>query len=104
MSDDIGQLFFEGSMGTPTTNKAIYERENPVDSAEEFDAPIRLVHGGSDERVPVDQSRQFVTALPEGVDASLTVYPDAGHVFTDPSTKTEAYIAIGDFFAKTLGE
>lgn len=104
MSDDIGQLFFKGSMGTPATNKAIYERENPVDAAEEFDAPIRLVHGGSDERVPVDQSRQFVTALPEGVDASLTVYPDAGHVFTDPSTKTEAYIAIGDFFAETLGE
>lgn len=104
MADDIGRLFFEASMGTRETNEAIYERKNPVDSAEDFDIPIRLFHGESDKRVPVDQSRRFVTALPEEADASLTVYPDTGHVFTDPDTKTEAYTAIGDFFAETLSK
>jgi dienelactone hydrolase len=55
--------------------------------------PVRLFHGMADDYNPVGACRDYVQRLADaGNDVALTEYPDARHVFDDPSLKAEVPI------------
>ena len=55
----------EKYLGTPEENPDLYEERSPVTHVENVDAPLFVVHGVNDRRVPVSQARIFREALEE---------------------------------------
>jgi dienelactone hydrolase len=56
-----------------------------IDDTDVNDRPIRLLHGGADDYVPVTPCRVYVEHLRAvGKDVQITEYPDAHHVFDNP--------------------
>lgn len=55
-----------------------YDELNQIANADEFDAPILLLHGRKDATVPVSVARRFAEARPDIV--TLRLDPDAEHV------------------------
>jgi acetyl esterase/lipase len=62
----------------------------PVDPAQQvpLDAPVRCVHGSSDDIVPLDQSQAYVAAATAaGADATLTVVDGDHFTLIDPASE-----------------
>ncbi|GAB7012999.1 prolyl oligopeptidase family serine peptidase [Halolamina salina] len=78
--------FLSTYLGTPEENAELYEQRSPVTHAENVDAPLLLVHGENDPRVPVSQARIMrdrLTALGNetGPDGTVEYHElaDSGH-------------------------
>jgi pimeloyl-ACP methyl ester carboxylesterase len=72
----------DSSGGSFRLNYGFYldaEKARGYDAALEIFVPTLIVHGGSDETVPPDQSRQLAALLP---DARLEVIPGADHRYS----------------------
>lgn len=77
--------------GTPTTNRAGYERVNPAAAAQSFRTPCLVMTGEKDYRVPYTQSLEFFTDLQEmGVPSRLVVFKNDGH-WPDKLTSMPVY-------------
>jgi dipeptidyl aminopeptidase/acylaminoacyl peptidase len=68
--------FLQTHLGTPEENPDLYRERSPVTHAGNLDAPLLVVHGENDPRVPVSQARRFRDALldrgyEEGEDADF---------------------------------
>lgn len=53
----------EKNLGTPEENSNLYDERSPVTHAENLSAPLLMLHGITDSRVPVSQARIFRDAL-----------------------------------------
>jgi dipeptidyl aminopeptidase/acylaminoacyl peptidase len=81
--------FLQTHLGTPEESPDLYRERSPVTHAENLDAPLLLVHGENDPRVPVSQSRRFCDALRDcGVDVG--VGEEAGERAVDGRDATNA--------------
>jgi dipeptidyl aminopeptidase/acylaminoacyl peptidase len=86
----------EKYLGTPEENPDLYRERSPIEYAENLDAPLLMVHGVNDTRVPVSQARLFrQTLLDAGYEEQETppASPDDGEAVAD-----------GDFEYVELGE
>lgn len=55
--------FLRTHLGSPEENPELYRERSPVTHAANLNAPLLLVHGANDPRVPVSQARRFRDAL-----------------------------------------
>lgn len=55
----------EKNLGTPAENPGLYAERSPVTHVENLAAPLLVLHGVNDRRVPVSQARIFRDALDE---------------------------------------
>ena len=85
----------EKYLDTPAENPVLYEERSPVTHADNLDAPLLMVHGVNDRRVPVSQARLFRDALEESG-------TEAAESSTKPRADDEA--VDGDFEYEELGE
>jgi dipeptidyl aminopeptidase/acylaminoacyl peptidase len=102
----------EKYLGTPDANPDLYEQRSPVTHVENVDAPIFVVHGVNDRRVPVSQARIFREALEEaGYEEGATPAESRGD--GDSETRSASgragggsprAEAVGDFEYQELGE
>jgi len=74
------------NLGEPDENEALYRERSPVTHVENLDAPLLIVHGVNDPRVPVSQARILRDALDdagfeEGVDYEYEELGEEGHGF-----------------------
>jgi dipeptidyl aminopeptidase/acylaminoacyl peptidase len=89
--------------GEPERDAALFERISPIHSVERVRAPLLVLHGTRDPRVPIGESTQFVTALQERQKPVREVVFDyAGHGFIRPDDRRTAYRSVVDFLAKHL--
>lgn len=79
--------------GTPQEQPERYRRASPIELLP-FGVPQRLVHGISDDTVPIEMSRRFqAAAAVAGDDTRLIELTDAGHFdLIDPRTKAWARV------------
>jgi dipeptidyl aminopeptidase/acylaminoacyl peptidase len=76
---------------------------SPVNVADRIVAPVLLIHGSRDERVPIAQSQRLHARLLQGGrSSSLIVIPGARHGFTDAETRM-AFAAAREHLRRTLG-
>jgi dipeptidyl aminopeptidase/acylaminoacyl peptidase len=76
---------------------------SPIHKAGEIRAPMIILHGENDPRVPVGESRQIERALREHeVPVVAHYYPDEGHGLVKLPNKVHGYTAIGDFLDRHL--
>ena len=94
-------------VGDPNTQegKAILKKASPINYVEDVNAPILLVSGGQDERVPTDeQSAKFANALADaGKEVLYLDYPEEGHNFAQQGTWISFWTVAEQFLAKSLG-
>ncbi|WP_323676559.1 prolyl oligopeptidase family serine peptidase [Halorubellus sp. PRR65] len=95
-------------LGTPEENADLYRERSPVEYVENVDAPMFLVHGVNDRRVPVSQARIFRDALDDagyddGDDYEYEELGEEGHASSDQDQKLRMFELLEDFLDRRIG-
>jgi len=70
----------------------------------EIRAPLFVIHGANDPRVPLSEAEQIAAALHDrDVPCRLLVYPDEGHGLSKRINQLDAYPQALAFLAEHLG-
>jgi dipeptidyl aminopeptidase/acylaminoacyl peptidase len=82
-SSDAGHFLSEYELAAPSwDDHGRYNAMSPMAQVARVRTPTLIVHGAADLRCPIDQAKQWHTALRErGVPTRLVLYPDASHLF-----------------------
>jgi len=96
------------NLGEPDDNEAIYRERSPVTHVENVDAPLLIVHGVNDPRVPVSQARILRDALDDagfeaGVDYEYEELGEEGHGSGDIDQKIRSLELLDDFLDRRIG-
>ena len=90
-------------IGDPDADAHRLMERSPVTYADQIRAPLMVIQGANDPRVPKDESDQIVARLrARGVEVRYEVFPDEGHGFTRRDNQAKAYSDAGDFLIKHL--
>jgi dipeptidyl aminopeptidase/acylaminoacyl peptidase len=90
--------------GDPERDADVLRAISPLFHADRITAPLLVLHGANDPRVPRHEAEQIVAAVrARGHPAELLLFPDEGHFMLRESTQLRAYPAIGDWFARYMG-
>ncbi len=100
----------EKYLGTPEDNPDLYEDRSPINYAENLSAPLLMVHGINDRRVPISQARLFRDRLDElgyeaGEDGDYEYVElgEEGHASSDINQKIRLFRILDDFLERRLG-
>lgn len=99
----------ERYMGDPEEHHERWRDRSPIEHVENLAAPLLMVHGVNDSRVPISQARLFRDALE---DAGYEAGPDGdfeyeelgeeGHGSTDTEQQLRAFRLVADFLDRRL--
>jgi dipeptidyl aminopeptidase/acylaminoacyl peptidase len=90
-------------IGDPDTEADRLLASSPVSYADAITAPLFVIQGANDPRVPQAESDQVVARLRErGVEVRYDVYPDEGHGFTKRENDARAMGDTADFLVRHL--
>ena len=91
-----------GDLGDPDV-VADLERRSPLTYAGQISAPLLVVQGANDPRVPRAEADQIVKAAREnGAEVRYEVFEDEGHGFTNRENDIKAHTVIVEFLASYL--
>ena len=95
--------FREREYGSLEHHRDLLEELSPLNRLEDMRAPLFLVHGVNDPRVPVGEAEQIHAALVgRGVRSELAVYADEGHGLAKLKNRLDAYPRVADFLVDVL--
>lgn len=90
-------------IGDPDTDEDFLRSRSPVTYADQIRAPLMIIQGANDRRVPQAESDQIVRRLRErGVEVRYDVYPDEGHHFGKRENVVKASSDAGEFLLDHL--
>ncbi|GHO50194.1 S9 family peptidase [Ktedonospora formicarum] len=88
----------EAEYGSLEADREFLERISPIHSVDKITAPLFVVHGANDPRVPVGETEQIVSALKDqGVPVEHLVFSDEGHGLIKRVNRLKAYPSIVRF-------
>lgn len=97
------RAFREREYGSLEHDRDILEAASPINRVEEIRAPLIIVHGANDPRVPLSEAEQIHQVLEaRGIRNELLVYHDEGHGLAKLTNRIDAYPKIADFLAEVL--
>jgi dipeptidyl aminopeptidase/acylaminoacyl peptidase len=89
--------------GDPERDANLFRRISPLHYADRIRAPLMVIHGDNDPRVPLSEAEQIVEAVRRhGLPVQLLRFPDEGHGIVKLQNKLVAYPAIGEFLDQHL--
>jgi dipeptidyl aminopeptidase/acylaminoacyl peptidase len=88
----------EAEYGSLVEDREFLEEIAPVNALDQIEAPLMVIHGANDPRVPLSEAEQLVAAL-EARDVPVTflVFDDEGHGIVKLANKKVAYPAVVEF-------
>ena len=92
-------------LGDAGEMKATFDSVSPLKHADRIVAPLLLVHGDLDRRVPVSHGKQMhdaMTAL--GKDVEWIEFPDEGHGLSRPANMRIYYASVFRLLERTIGK
>jgi dipeptidyl aminopeptidase/acylaminoacyl peptidase len=94
----------ESEYGSLERDREFLEQISPLGHVDRITAPLFVVHGANDPRVPVGEAEQIVAALrARGVPVEYLRYEDEGHGLIKRANRLVAYPAIARFLDQRLG-
>lgn len=97
------RAYREREYGSLEHHRELLERASPITYLDQIKAPLFVIHGANDPRVPLSEAHQIVEALQgKGVQCDLRVYDDEGHGLAKRSNKIDAYPAAIQFLHRHL--
>ena len=89
--------------GDPVRDAALFARISPLHQAGKIIAPLLVLHGTRDPRVPYRESEQITAALQaRGHRVTFETFTYAGHGFIRPDDRARAYAVVASFLRETL--
>ena len=102
-TDDVGWRLMKRELGFPATEIENYRDASPIETVDQIDAPLLVLHGDADVRVPISQSELLVEELERhGVRHEFRRYEGEPHGFQRRENVLDAYSRVADLFAKYL--
>jgi len=93
----------EAEYGSLEHDREFLERISPFNSVEKMKAPLFVIHGANDPRVPLSEAEQVVSKLKElGRDVELAVYADEGHGIAKLKNRLDVYPKVVSFLDRVL--
>jgi dipeptidyl aminopeptidase/acylaminoacyl peptidase len=81
-SDPSLNEYLKSLLGNPDTNRKVYEEDSPITYIRNEKAPLLVLQGDNDPRVPKEEAQQVVDILKkEGRTVDVHYYPNEGHGF-----------------------
>ncbi len=97
------RLHRESEYGSLATDRAFLQSVSPLTHVDKITAPLMVVHGANDPRVPLSEAQQLVSALEaRQVPVEFLVFDDEGHGVAKLKNKLVLYPAVIDFLNKVL--
>lgn len=95
--------FREREYGSLQHDRALLEAASPINRVEAIRAPLFIIHGANDPRVPLGEAEQIHAVLTRrGVRCDLRVYPDEGHGLAKLGNRIDAYPQVVRFLSEVL--
>lgn len=89
--------------GDPDQDGDLLYRISPIHQVDRIRAPLMIVHGARDPRVPISEAEQMVDAVrSRGGVVDYLRFEDEGHGIVKRQNRIQAYTAITDFFDQHL--
>jgi dipeptidyl aminopeptidase/acylaminoacyl peptidase len=89
--------------GNPDKDADFLRSISPIHRVDRITAPMMILQGATDPRVPQEESDQMVAALRQrGVPVEYIVFPDEGHGILKLNNRVRAYGAIVQFLDRYL--
>lgn len=93
----------EVEYGFLDTDRDFLIEASPMTHVDAIRAPLMLIHGANDPRVPVGEARQLHASLvARGIASELLVYPDEGHGLAKRANRLDAAPRMLAFLRKNL--
>ncbi len=104
-TDRLGKIFsVTGHGGTPDERPDTYAKSNVVSRIADITAPVLLMHGELDRRVPIQNFENAVAEFERlGKSVEVKTYPDEAHGFRNPDNRVDTWSRLEEFFARHLG-
>lgn len=97
------RAFREREYGSLEHDRDVLEAASPINRVEDIRAPLLLIHGRNDPRVPVSEAEQIHEILTEqGVRSDLLIYEDEGHGLAKLPNRIDAYPKVTAFLHEVL--
>jgi len=97
------QAYQRSLIGDPVTDKAVYDAASPMTHIRKTKAPLLVLQGENDIRVPRGQAAEVVATLKEvGATVDVHYYPEEGHGFVKRENQIDALQRTVDWFDKYL--
>jgi dipeptidyl aminopeptidase/acylaminoacyl peptidase len=88
----------EAEYGSLEADREFLESVSPINNVDRIAAPLFVMHGANDPRVPVGEARQIADeAREQGVPVELLVFEDEGHGIAKLDNQIEAYTQVVEF-------
>ena len=93
----------EAEYGSLEHHRELLERLSPIHKVDAIVAPLMVIHGANDPRVPVQEAEQIVAALKErGREVVYLRYEDEGHGLVRLPNRVDAYPQVAAFLERYL--
>ena len=93
----------ESEYGSLARDRETLRRVSPIHKVDQIEAPLMVIHGANDPRVPVSEADQIVASLEKrGVAVKYLRYPDEGHGLTKLKNKLDCYPQVAAFLTEHL--
>lgn len=93
----------EAEYGSLAKHRDILEKISPINHADKIIAPLYIIHGANDPRVPLSETEQMVTKIREnGGHVDFLVYEDEGHGLSKLKNRLDAYPKISEFISNIV--
>lgn len=97
------RAYREREYGSLAEHRDFLEAASPLTHLAALRAPLFVIHGVNDPRVPLSEAEQIKAALDErGVRCDLRVYADEGHGLAKRPNRVDAYTGAVDFLLDVL--
>lgn len=93
----------EAEYGELENDREMLERISPINYIDKIVAPLLVIHGRNDPRVPLFEAEQIVEALKgRGQEVELRVYDNEGHALSKRPNVLDAFALMGAFLTRHL--
>ena len=96
--------FREREYGSLENDRDFLHEISPLSHIDKLQAPLFIIHGANDPRVPLSEAEQIAKLLEQkGIRHELAVYADEGHGLAKLANRLDAYPRAVDFLDEVLG-
>lgn len=101
--DPLLQQYEQSLLGDPVKDRKIYEADSPITYIRNEKAPLLVLQGDNDIRVPKEEAEQVVSILKqEGRTVDAHYYPNEGHGFAKRENQIDAMRRTIEWFDRYL--
>lgn len=100
----VARAYWREQIGDPDKEKDFLKNISPVNFAEKIVAPVLIIQGKEDRRVPPDQARRMIAALEKAGRKPESLFVNGvAHNFGREKNRIDIFKTIAAFFEKQLG-